>query len=166
MSLTVPYAIELAQALAPYGLDWIEECLPPDDFDGYARLREALTGVTLVTTGEHEYTRYGFRELIARRCADILQPDVNWVGGLTECRRIVAMAAAYDLPVMQYAFRNCPVGEILIMSPEADRIVPVFGDLFANEPLPKDGWLDLSDAPGWGVELNPDLKLRRPYVRG
>jgi L-rhamnonate dehydratase len=176
MSLTVPYAIELAQALAPYGLDWIEECLPPDDFDGYARLREALTGVTLVTTGEHEYTRYGFRELIARRCADILQPDVNWVGGLTECRRIVAMAAAYDLPViphgssvfsyhMQYAFRNCPVGEILIMSPEADRIVPVFGDLFANEPLPKDGWLDLSDAPGWGVELNPDLRLRRPYAR-
>lgn len=175
MSLTVPYAIELAHALAPYGLDWIEECLPPDDFDGYARLRQALTGVTLVTTGEHEYTRYGFRELIARGCADILQPDVNWVGGLTECRRIVAMAAAYDLPViphgssvfsyhMQYAFRNCPVGEILIMSPEADRIVPVFGDLFANEPLPKDGWLDLSDAPGWGVELNPKLKLRRPYA--
>jgi L-rhamnonate dehydratase len=52
MSLTVPYAIELAQALAPYGLDWIEECLPPDDYDGYARLREALTGVTLVTTGD------------------------------------------------------------------------------------------------------------------
>jgi L-rhamnonate dehydratase len=51
------------------------------------------------------------------------------------------------------------------MSPEADRIVPVFGDLFANEPLPKDGWLDLSDAPGWGVELNPDLRLRRPYAR-
>ena len=96
------------------------------------------------------------------------------LGRCEKCRRIVAMASAYDIPViphgssvfsyhMQYAFRNCPVGEILIMSPEADRIVPVFGDLFANEPLPKDGYLDLSDAPGWGVELNPDLKLVRPY---
>lgn len=175
MSLTVPYAIELGKALAEHGLYWIEECLPPDDHDGYAQLKAALTGITLVTTGEHEYTRYGFRELIARKAADVLQPDVNWVGGLTECRRIVAMASAYDIPViphgssvfsyhMQYAFRNCPVGEILIMSPEADRIVPVFGDLFANEPLPKDGYLDLTDAPGWGVDLNPALKLRRVYA--
>lgn len=174
MSLTVPYAIELGKALAEFDIYWIEECLPPDDYAGYAELKRALTGITLVTTGEHEYTRYGFRELIARNAADILQPDVNWVGGLTECRRIVAMAAAYDLPViphgssvfsyhMQYAFRNCPVGEILIMSPEADEVVPVFGDLFANEPLPVDGYLDLSDAPGWGVELNPELVLERPY---
>lgn len=175
MSLTVPYAIELGKALAEYGIHWIEECLPPDDYDGYAELKRALTGITLVTTGEHEYTRYGFRELISRNAADVLQPDVNWVGGLTECRRIVAMASAYDIPViphgssvfsyhMQYAFRNCPVGEILIMSPEADSIVPVFGDLFANEPLPKDGYLDLDETPGWGVELNPDLNLVRPYA--
>jgi L-rhamnonate dehydratase len=49
------------------------------------------------------------------------------------------------------------------MSPKADTVVPVFGELFADEPLPRDGWLDLSEAPGWGVELNPNLKLRRPY---
>lgn len=174
MALTVPYTIKLARALEPYKMRWIEEFLPPDDYDGYAQVKQAVTSC-LLTTGEHEYTRYGFRELIARRCADILQPDINWVGGLTEARRIVAMAAAYDIPViphgssvfsyhMQYAFANCPIAEFLIMSPQADRIVPLFGDLFVDEPLPKDGYLDLSDAPGWGVELNREkLNLRRPY---
>ena len=174
MALTVRYAIALAKELEPYKLRWIEECLPPDDYDGYATLKETITSC-LVTTGEHEYTRYGFRELIRRKCADILQPDINWVGGLTEARRIVAMASAYDIPViphgssvfsyhMQYAFTNCPIAEFLIMSPGADKIVPLFGDLFVNEPVPKDGYLDLTDAPGWGVELNKSaLKLRRPY---
>ena len=176
MSLTVPYAIELATALAPYKLHWIEECLPPDDYDGYAALKAAVSHICLVSTGEHEYTRYGFRELIARKCADILQPDINWVGGLTEARRIVAMAAAYDIPViphgssvfsyhMQYAFTNCPIAEFLVMSPKADQIVPLFGELFKNEPLPKDGRLDLPDVPGWGVELNDRLDLIRPYAR-
>ena len=174
MALTVPYAIKLAKALGPFDLEWIEECLPPDDYDGYAELKRALTGICLVTTGEHEYTRYGFRELIARKCADILQPDINWVGGLTEARRIVAMAAAYDLPViphgssvfsyhLQYAFTNCPLAEFLVMSPAADTVVPLFGELFRDEPLPRDGYIQLTDAPGWGVELNDKLDLIRPF---
>ena len=86
------------------------------------------------------------------------------------------MAAAYDIPViphgssvfsyhMQYAFTNCPIAEFLIMSPKADRIVPLFGELFKNEPLPKDGCMDLPGAPGWGVELNDKLELVRPYAR-
>ena len=115
-----------------------------------------------------------YRELIARKCADILQPDINWVGGLTEARRIVAMASAYDLPViphgssvfsyhLQYAFTNCPIAEFLVMSPAADQIVPLFGELFLNEPLPSDGYVELSDAPGWGVELNDKLELLRPF---
>jgi L-rhamnonate dehydratase len=84
------------------------------------------------------------------------------------------MAAAYDIPViphgssvfsyhMQYAFSNCPIAEFLVMSPKADQLVPLFGELFTNEPLPKDGYIDLSDEPGWGVELNDQLELVRPY---
>jgi L-rhamnonate dehydratase len=49
------------------------------------------------------------------------------------------------------------------MSPKADQLVPLFGELFTNEPLPKDGYIDLSDEPGWGVELNDQLELVRPY---
>jgi L-rhamnonate dehydratase len=86
------------------------------------------------------------------------------------------MAAAYDIPViphgssvfsyhLQYAFANCPLAEFLVMSPKADQIVPLFGSLFKKEPLPKDGYLLLPDTPGWGVELNEDLKRIRPYTR-
>ena len=66
-------------------------------------MRRALRGTgVLCTTGEHEYTRYGFRRLIADRAVDILQPDVTWCGGITEARRIVAQAAAYDIPVIPH----------------------------------------------------------------
>lgn len=176
MALTVPYTIALARAVEPYAIRWLEEFLPPDDYDGYAAVRAAVTSCQL-TTGEHEYTRYGFRELVARRCVDVLQPDITWVGGLTEARRIVALAAAYDLPViphgssvfayhLQYAFPNCQFAEFVMMSPAADRIVPVFGELFVDEPLPEGGYLTLPEKPGWGVELNrPKLALRRPYAR-
>ena len=65
MALSVPYAIKLAKALQPYDLKWMEEFLPPDDYDGYVTVKDALkdTGIML-TTAEHEYTRYGFKQLI------------------------------------------------------------------------------------------------------
>lgn len=173
MALTVPYAIELARALEACDVYWLEECLPPDDYDGCSELKASVSSC-LFSGGEHEYTRYGYRELIARKCFDILQPDLTWVGGMTEARRIVAMASAYDIPViphgsgiyayhLQYAFTNCPMAEFLMMSPAADRIAPIFGDIFVEEPLPQDGCLVLPDKPGWGVELNrAGLSLVRP----
>jgi len=176
MSLTLPYAIELARKCEPYNVKWIEECLPPDDYDGYSELKKAVK-TTLVTTGEHEYTRYGFRKLLEGKCADVLQPDITWCGGMTEARRIVALASAYDVPIiphgssiysyhLQICFPNCPMAEFLVMSPKADSIVSFFGNLFVDEPLPKDGFVELSRKPGFGVTLNREgLKMRRPYSR-
>eukprot|EP01104_Vermistella_antarctica_P012473 TRINITY_DN3620_c0_g1_i1.p1 TRINITY_DN3620_c0_g1~~TRINITY_DN3620_c0_g1_i1.p1 ORF type:complete len:473 (-),score=112.56 TRINITY_DN3620_c0_g1_i1:16-1317(-) len=177
MALTVPYAIELINKIAPYNIKWIEEFLPPDEYDGYAKVKKATRGSgVLLTTGEHEYTRYGFRQLLQREAVDVLQPDVNWVGGITEARRVVALASAFDIPViphgssvfsyhLQTAFTSCPMQEFLNMSPNADKIVPMFGQLFIDEPLPKDGYMDLPDLPGWGVELNKTaLDMRRPYL--
>jgi L-rhamnonate dehydratase len=174
MALSVPYTIELARAVAPYRVKWIEEFLPPDDYDGYAQVKAAVASC-LLTTGEHEYTRYGFRELISRKAVDILQPDILWCGGITEARRIVAMAAAYDIPViphgssvfsyhLQFAYANCPMAEFLVMSPRADHLLPLFGGLFAGEPIPQDGYIALSDEPGFGVTLDRTaVRLRRPY---
>lgn len=65
---TVPYTIELIKRIAPYNVKWVEEFLPPDDYDGYEQVKKAVGGACLLTTGEHEYTRYGFRELISRKC--------------------------------------------------------------------------------------------------
>ena len=143
MSLTVPYTIELARRIdreVPGGVKWIEEYLPPDEYDGYALVRAGVT-TTLLTTGEHEYTRWGYRQLLERKCVDVLQPDITWVGGITEARRVVALASAYDVMViphgssvfsyhLQFAYANCPMAEFLVLSPDADKIVPLFGDLF------------------------------------
>jgi len=77
----------------------LEECLPPHDYAGFGRLRAALK-TTRIATGEHEYTRYGFRQLLEHRSAAIWQPDIHWCGDLTELRRIAALAAGYDIPVI------------------------------------------------------------------
>lgn len=81
MSLNVPYTIDLVTAANREDLriDWWEECLTPDDFDGFQQLKRAHP-TTRFTTGEHEYSRYGFRKLIEGRNLDILQPDVMWLG--------------------------------------------------------------------------------------
>ncbi|OJJ42939.1 hypothetical protein ASPZODRAFT_136800 [Penicilliopsis zonata CBS 506.65] len=173
MSLNVPYTIQLVKKCEAEGIniDWWEECLSPDDFDGQALLKQAHPTVKF-TTGEHEYSRYGFRKLIEGRNVDILQPDVMWVGGLTELLKISAMAAAYDLPVVPHASGpysyhfvvsqpNTPFQEYLANSADGKSVEPVFGNLFLNEPIPTAGYLDVSvlDKPGFGLELNPAAPL-------
>ncbi|MCC5870670.1 MAG: L-rhamnonate dehydratase [Gammaproteobacteria bacterium] len=175
MSLDVPYAVELAHAVRHLDIYWLEECLSPDDIDGH-KLLKARAPFMRWTTGEHEYSRYGFRQLIADRAVDIIQPDVMWVGGLTELLRISAMAAAYDMPVVPhgsgaYSYHfvisqpHCPFCEYINTSPGADQILPVFGALFTNEVLPKNGAVRPTDDPGWGLKLNRDaVTLHRPYT--
>ena len=59
----------------PYGVKWLEECLQPE---GYAEVRAKVGHLVMFTTGEHEYTRYGYRILLEKKCADVLQPDITW----------------------------------------------------------------------------------------
>ncbi|KAK0194031.1 enolase C-terminal domain-like protein [Armillaria mellea] len=171
MALNVQYTIELATACLDLNINWWEEVLHPDDFDGFARLKSALPQLKF-TTGEHEYTKYGFRKLIEGRNIDILQPDVMWVGGMTELVKIAAQAAAYDIPVVPHASGpysyhfvvsqpNCPFQEYLANSPDGKSVQPVFGDLFLNEPVPQGGKLQVSvlDKPGFGLELNSKAQL-------
>ncbi len=174
MSLNVSYAIALAKALEPYDIEWMEECLHPDDFDGQRKLKEAVPTMKW-TTGEHEYSRYGFRKLIEGRYVDIIQPDIMWLGGLSESLKVSAMAGAYDIPVVphgsgaySYHFvisqENIPFCEYINNSPKGDKIVPVFGSLFKNEPEIINGHVTLDDSPGFGLDLNVDLNdLKRPY---
>ncbi len=175
MALDVPYATELAYALRDLNLYWLEEVLPPYDFDGHRLLKERAPWMRW-TTGEHEYTRYGFRKLIESRAVDIIQPDVMWCGGLTELLRISALAATYDVPVVPhgsgaYSYHfvitqpHCPFCEYLNTSPDCLTFPAVFGDMFTNEQLPDQGRIRLTEAPGWGLTLNREaLNLVRPYA--
>ncbi len=108
MAWTERYTLEMAEMLEPYRVYWMEEVLPPHDYEGFGRLRRQITS-TRIVTGEHEYTRYGFRRLLEHDAAEIWQPDIHWCGGLTELRRIAALAAAYDIPVIPHAggSRDC-----------------------------------------------------------
>ena len=174
MALTVSYAIALAEAVEPFDINWIEEPLQPDDWEGFRLLKAAMPRMKW-STGEHEYTRYGFRQLIEGRHIDVLQPDITWVGGLTEVLRVSAMASAYDIPVVPHCSGpysnhfvisqpNCPFSEFLITSPDGDEVRPIFGELFANEVLPEDGVIRLTDQPGWGLTVRKDaVALRRAF---
>lgn len=178
MSLDLNYATRLAKGAAEFGLKWIEEALPPDDYWGYAALRKNVPSGMLVTTGEHEATRWGFRMLLEMGCCDIIQPDVGWCGGITELIKISALADAHNAMVVPhgssvYSYHfvitrtNSPFAEFLNMSPKSDQVVPMFSPQLLGEPVPVNGRMRVSalDKPGFGVELNPALVLNRPYVR-
>ncbi len=163
MSLDVPYAIRLAEACKHLDIQWWEEALQPDDIEGYRLIKQAHPTIKW-TTGEHEYTRFGFRRLIEERTLDIVQPDVMWVGGMTEMLRIAAHASAYDVTVVphgsgpySYHFITSQTGpafcEYVAASADGRSILPVFGSLFTGEQVPQNGKIRLSDAPGFGMEL-------------
>lgn len=178
MALDVDYATRLALAAHEYGLKWIEEAINPDDYWGYAELKRNVPKGMLVTTGEHEATRWGFQMLLEMDCCDIIQPDVGWCGGITELIKISALADArgktvipHGSSVYSYHFvvtrHNSPFAEFLMMAPRADEIVPMMAPQLLGEPVPVDGRLRAStlDKPGFGVELNREVALRRPYTR-
>ena len=176
MSMDVNYATKLSLAAHEFGLKWIEEALPPDDYWGYAELKRNVPAGMMVTTGEHEATRWGFRMLFEMDCCDLVQPDVGWCGGLTELLKISALADSHGkllVPhgssVYSYHFvvtrHNSPFAEFLMMAPGADKVVPMFSPMLEGEPIPQDGRLPVSalDRPGFGVTLSSDLSLARPY---
>jgi L-rhamnonate dehydratase len=175
MSLDLNYAERLATRAHEHGLKWIEEALSPDDYWGYSELRRRVPTGMMVTTGEHESTRWGFRMLLEMECADIIQPDVGWCGGITELVKISAMADArgvlvvpHGSSVYSYHFvvtrHNSPFAEFLMMSPGADVVVPMFSPLLLDEPVPESGRMKVPERPGFGVSLNPDCKLVRPFA--
>jgi len=89
MALTVPYSINLARRLAQPDLHftWMEEFLPPDQYDGYEEVKKAVGNLgLLLTTGEHEYSRFGFKQLIARRRHTLSSPMSH---GLVVSQRLV-----------------------------------------------------------------------------
>ena len=177
MSLDLDYATRLShRAWQECGLKWIEEALSPDDYWGYAALRANAPKGLLVTTGEHEATRWGFRMLMDMECCDIIQPDVGWCGGVTELIKIANYADSrgvlmvpHGSSVYSYHFvitrHNSPFAEFLMMHPGATEVVPMFAPQLLGEPVPVNGRIRASelDKPGFGVELNRDVPLRRPY---
>jgi L-rhamnonate dehydratase len=163
MSWDEEYTISMAHKLKDYAIRWIEEPLMPEFYDGYRRLKDMLNPMgILVTGGEHEFTHYGFRELIEKNCVNILQPDIGRTGGITAFKKICAMASAYNIPVIPHGSGCVPYHAVIssTVSPIAEYI-DVYADggspHFIHEPIPVNGFVEVADTPGFGYELNPEL---------
>lgn len=158
------WALETARMLADFDVVWLEEALPPDDIEGYIKLREHAP--LLITTGEVLTRRQSFYPWIERGAVDILQPDSTKVGGLSEARRIAWAAYDHNILVVSHGW-NSAVGlaadlhlaaampnarwvEYITPSPYIEEII--------TEPfqLDEDGLLPIPTKPGLGIELDPD----------
>ena len=165
MGWNLDYAKRMIPLLEKFNLRWLEEPLLPDDIHGYAELRRF--GRIPIAGGEHEFTSYGFRELIAANAVDYIQFDTNRVGGLTQARKIAALAEAHSIPVVPHAgqMHNYHVVMASLNSPMAEFFPPVevevgnelFWYIFKGEPTPRDGFIDLDEnTPGLGLTVDEE----------
>ncbi len=163
MGWTLDYAKRMLPLIEPFNLRWLEEAVIPDDIHGYAELKRANR--VPIAGGEHEFTLYGFREFIEARAVDYIQFDTNRVGGLTQARKIAALAEAHSIPVIPHAgqMHNYHVVMASLNSPMAEYFPPVdvevgnelFWYIFKGEPVAKDGYIDLDEnVPGLGLTVD------------
>ncbi len=165
MGWTLDYAKRMLPLLEPFHLRWLEEAVIPDDIHGYAELKSY--GRVPIAGGEHEFTLYGFRELLEARAVDYIQFDTNRVGGISQARKIAALAEAHSIPVIPHAgqMHNFHVVMASLNSPMAEYFPAVdvevgnelFWYIFTGEPKAKEGFIDLDEnVPGLGLTINEE----------
>lgn len=166
-------ARRILKAIEAADIHWFEEPISPEDIDGYRELKN-LTSV-YVAAGENEFTKIGFREWVARRAVDILQPDLCSAGGFTECRKINALAQAWHMPVVPHVWAS-GIGlaaslQFLATIPPAPLALkpiepmleydqsshPFRQDLIHGAITMRDGMVDIPQAPGIGVDINREI---------
>ena len=173
MSWDAGYAIRCIQAIEDDGirLRWLEEPVIPDDIPGLARIRAAVA--TPIAAGEHEATRHGFRDLVEAGAVDVLQPDVNRLGGITEARRVWALGETFGLDVIPHlGFAHnahlaitslaTPLLEYMPPPPSSDEADEdqIFWVAFPDEPRAENGRVTPSGRPGLGVTVDRSVLER------
>lgn len=174
---SVPNAIRIGRKLEELDIDWFEEPISPEDVDGYVEVTRALD--MAVAGGENDFTRWGFRDKIVRKAMDIVQPDVCAAGGLTECKKIAALAATHGVECVPHAWGSavglsatihflaslpdqppCLVPQPVLLEFEQEE--NPFRDFLAREPIVQNqGMVAVPDGPGLGIEV--DRKVIEKY---
>ena len=161
-SWDVPYSIRMAEQLAEFNIRWLEEPVMPDKLESYVEIQRSSP--VLISGGEHEYTRWGFRYIVENKAMDILQPDIYWAGGISETVKICALASTFDLPVIPHGHSShatahviasqppnvCPIQEYLIKW----NLVHQF--FLKDQLIPKNGVIQVPQTPGLGLVLDED----------
>lgn len=168
--LTPPFATRLAQELAPFNLLFFEEPLPPENADALATV--ARSSPIAVATGERLFTRWGFRDIVEKQAAAVLQPDIGHAGGILETKKIAALAETYYASLAPHNPRG-PV--VTMVSLQIAACTPNFliqemvsEDILRAEMLVEplevvDGFVKLPTAPGLGIKFDEALAERFPY---
>lgn len=163
MGWNLEYAKRILPKLERFEPRWLEEPVIADDIDGYAELNQ-LTNIP-ISGGEHEFTSYGFRQLLDKRAVSVIQYDTNRVGGITAAHKINALAEAYSVPVIPHAgqMHNYHLTMSTLASPMAEYF-PVhdveignelFYYIFEGDPSPINGLIDLDEhLPGLGLSIS------------
>ena len=159
---TVGDAIKLARDLEPFDLLWLEDPVPPENIAAHHEVQRNTR--TPICTGENLYRKGQYRELIERQAVRIISPDIPKMGGLLEAKKVADHADQYYIPIAPHNVAS-PVGTVasaqvcaamsnfLVMEFHAND-VPWWSELVEGEPVIKDGFIHLTDAPGHGLTLN------------
>lgn len=173
-ALTARQAIELARQAEEFGIFWFEEpVVVADDLSGMVEVRRR-TAIP-ISTGENECTRFPFQTILDAQAADILQPDIAIAGGLTETRRIAALAHGRGIAVAPHVWGSALLWAASLQFAAATANCMIFEFCQAYSPLlydllttpvavGKDGYVEIPTGPGLGVELQPDLERKYPYL--
>jgi L-rhamnonate dehydratase len=160
-SMDVNYVVRLAEAIEDLHPRWLEEVAMPDRIDSYRKIREA-TNIP-ISGAEHEYTRWGFKRFIDAEALDIIQPDLNWAGGLSEVMKISALATTYDLitichqgvspPGMAWSSAQSPIHTPYVEMLVKHAAMSYFFDANGG-PNFSNGELTVSEHPGLGFDID------------
>jgi galactonate dehydratase len=162
----LPSAITLAKAVEPLRLMWLEEPLPAENIDALAQVRASTS--TVICTGENHYTRFDFLELLRQQAVDVIMPDLAKAGGIMEAKRIADLADVHYVPLAPHNVSS-PLGmmaacHVLAAVPNFlvlefhGREIPWWEDLcIGDRPFIRQGWMEVSEKPGIGVELNDEV---------
>jgi L-alanine-DL-glutamate epimerase-like enolase superfamily enzyme len=152
--------VQLANRIREYDILLFEEPVFADDIPGLARFKRG-TDIPL-GTGEHEYTKFGVRDLLMHEAADIIQVDGGRVGGYTELLKAAALTQAWNVKFAPHAMENIhlnlagAVPNLLFL----ERLM-MFEDItaktFKDAPVPVDGFMEIPDLPGLGLTLDMDF---------
>ena len=171
--LTPADAASVARALEPFNLLFIEDPIPPENLDGYRRIRD--TANVPLAAGERMVTLFGSRELIERDLVDVIQPDTGRAGGITQMKKIAAMAEAHHIMVAPHSGSLGPVAEyaalhLLAAIPNALFLERIEDDWDGRaqtvipHPQSEHGYLKVPDTPGLGVDIDEDFVARFPSL--
>lgn len=163
-------ATRLMKALSPFGLFFLEESVQPDDLTGLERLRQADPPMDLAA-GERLYSKWEFRSILEKRLLDVIQPDLCHAGGISEVKKIAAMAEAYYVQVAphnpQGPISTAAAAHLGLATPNFLILEYVRQDPFRDQAMSQSwvvdgGCLYVPDEPGLGVELNEKALLESP----